>query len=407
MKEYLKIAWRNLWRNKRRTLITMASILFAVFLALLMRSMQLGTYESMERNTIRNTTGYLQLHEAGYWEEKTINNTMADTAGITAGIAGLPNVSIAVPRLESFALGSSGIFSKGVVVIGTDPLSEDRASGLSKRVLEGVYLRQGDEGVLLTIKLAEFLKLKVGDTITLISQGYHGVTAAGIFPVRGIISFPSPVMNNKLLYMDLQAAQEFYGAPDRLTSISVMLHDTRRLEKDMIAIREKTGSRYEIMSWKEMNRELVQSIESDNISGMFMLGILYLVVGFGIFGTLLMMTVERKRELGIMVAVGMQRLKLALILFIETVYIGLTGIVAGTALAMPVLLILHHNPIKLTGEAARAMMEFNADPVLPFSLDPQLFCRQGLVILAITLISSLYPTLLVLRFNILKAIRGH
>jgi ABC-type lipoprotein release transport system permease subunit len=106
MKEYLKIAWRNLWRNKRRTLITIASILFAVFLALLMRSMQLGTYESMERNTIRNTTGYLQLHEAGYWEEKTINNTMADTAGITAGIARLPNVSIAVPRLESFALGS-------------------------------------------------------------------------------------------------------------------------------------------------------------------------------------------------------------------------------------------------------------------------------------------------------------
>ena len=407
MKEYLKIAWRNLWRNKKRTMITMSSVFFAVFLALMMRSMQLGTYDSMERNTIKNTTGYIQVHKLGYWDDKTINNTFGASASFLNSITEVPNVSLVIPRLESFALGSTGILSKGVAVIGTDPEIENKTSGLAKRIIKGKYLEKGDSGVLIVENLARYLKLDIDDTITLISQGYHGVTAAGNYTVSGIISFPSPAMNNKLLFMDLGTAQYLYGATDMLSSISVMLDNPDKLNSSIEAIEHATGPAYEVMSWKEMNVELVQSIESDNISGMFMLGILYIVVGFGIFGTMMMMTLERKREFGVMVSVGMQRYKLASIIFFETIYIALISVLAGIVFASPIMYYLHVNPIRLTGEAAKAMMDFNAEPVMPFAMDIPIFYNQAIVVLILTLIAVIYPLIIIQRFNVLKAIRGH
>lgn len=405
MKEYFKIAWRNLWRNKKRTLITVASVFFAVFLALHMRSMQLGSYDSMRKNTIENTTGYIQVHQKGYWDDQTINNIFTDK-GISKKIDSLTNVRLAVPRLESFALGSSGKQSKGIAVIGTDPEIEDEASGLSKRVTEGRYLEKGDDGVLVVVNLAKYLKLGVGDTITMISQGYHGITAAGIYPIRGIISFPSTTMNNKLLYMDLEQAQHLYGASDMLTSISVMLNDPDELEESMAEVRKITGREFEIMDWREMNIELVQGIESDNISGMFMLGILYIVVGFGILGTMMMMTLERRREFGVMVSVGMQRYKLAMIVLIETIFIAIIGVGSGIILALPLMYYLHLNPIQLSGEAAQAMLDYNAEPVMPFSLDPVIFYNQAIIVLVLTFLAVLYPIIVIHRFNLLKAIKG-
>ncbi len=292
-------------------------------------------------------------------------------------------------------------------MIGTNPEIESKASGLEKRVIEGEYLKKGDDGVLVVVNLAKFLKLGVGDTITLISQGYHGATAAGVYPVRGIISFPSTAMNNKLLYMDLTQAQYLYGAPNMMTSISIMLHDPKKLATDTTAVREKIGPDYEIMEWREMNPEVVQGIESDNISGMFMLGILYIVVGFGILGTMMMMTLERKREFGVMVSVGMQRHKLGTIVFIETIYIALIGVLAGIALATPLMYYFYLNPIRLTGEAAKAMIDMNVEPVMPFSMDLAIYYNQAIVILVLTSIAVLYPLIVIQRFNVLKAIRGH
>lgn len=406
MKEYLKIAWRNLWRNKRRTLITIASIFFAVVLALLMRSMQLGSYDMMEGTVIRNTTGYIQVHKQGYWDDKTINNTLTDTGDLVGQISSLPNINLAIPRLETFALGSSGNLSKGIVVIGTDPEIENDVSGLAKKIHKGEYLKKGDEGVLIDTNLAKFLKLEVGDSIVLLGQGYHGVTAAGIFPIKGTLGFPSSAMSNKLLYMDLGTAQYLYGAENMLTSISIMLDKPKRLENSMEEVNTALGPDYEVMSWREMNIELVQSVESDNISGQFMLGILYLVVGFGILGTMMMMTLERKREFGVMVSVGMQRYKLAIIIFFETIFLAITGIISGVLIGAPIMYMLHLNPIKLAGEAAKAMQDFNVEPILPFSVDISIFMYQALVVFILTFVAVIYPIMLIFFFDRLKAIRG-
>jgi len=406
MKDYFKIAWRNLWRNKRRTLLTITSVLFALFLALIVRSMQLGSYASMVESAVKTSTGYIQVHEKGYWADKSIDNTFETSPELEKKILDHPNVTQITPRLESFALLSSGKQTKGAAVIGTLPGSENEVSGLKNRVVSGEFLAENDQSILIAEGLAQYLKVKVGDTIVILGQGYHGVTAAGAFPVKGIIKFVQPDMNNMMTYIPLALAQELYATPGRLTSLSIMLANPDNMIKTRDDLALIDPGNLEVMVWKEMLVELVQAIEGDNISGLFTLGVLYLVVGFGILGTILMMTMERRREFGIMVAVGMRRYKLAIIILSETLIISIIGIIAGAAASFPLLLYFYHNPIPLTGEAADAMLEYNMEPVMPFLLEPGYFVSQSFVVIIITLLTLIYPLSVIGRFKVINAIKG-
>lgn len=406
MKEYLKIAWRNLWRNRRRTLITISSVLFAVFLSLLMRSMQNGSYARMVESTVKSSTGYIQVHGKGYWEEKSIDHSFILDPAREQSFRSHENVTVMIPRLESFALASSGKQTKGAAVMGTDPAMEDAASGLSARITRGKYLDKDDRGILVSAGLASYLKVDVGDTVVLLGQGYHGVTAAAAFPVTGIVEFVQPDMNNQLIYLPLALAQDLYDSHDRLTSLSLMLEDPDKLNRTRDELAGIDAEALEVMTWKEMLPELVQGIESDNISGMFMLGILYLVVGFGILGTILMMTMERRKEFGVMIAVGMRRTKLAIITFLETLMIGAIGVLAGVILSTPVIYYFYLNPIPLTGEAAEAVLEYNMEPIMPFAFEPGLFIAQSTVVLIITILAAAYPVSMIGRLKVVNAMKG-
>jgi ABC-type lipoprotein release transport system permease subunit len=320
----IKLAWRNIWRNRRRTLITASSIFLAVFFALIMRSMQIGSYARIIESIVHSYTGYIQVHKKGYWEEKEINNAFELTDSLMRKISSVPNVKAAVPRLESFALASTGTKTKGVMVIGIEPGMEEKLSDIKKNIIKGSFLIKDDPGVLLAKRIADYLGMKVNDTLVLISQGYHGVSAAGKFPVRGILHFSSPDLDNTLIYLTLRTAQEFYSAENLVTSVSINLDNKNRIDKTS---RELAGlldpAEYEVMKWDEMLVEVVQHIQADDISGLIMLGILYMIIGFGIFGTVLMMTIERIKEFGVMVSVGMQKTKLAFLVILESIFIGM------------------------------------------------------------------------------------
>lgn len=406
MNEYFKLAWRNLWRNRRRTFITVASVLFAVFLALLMRSMQLGTYDYMVESAVKNSTGYLQVHQNGYWNDKSIDNSLEYSDGLAQRIMNTEGVSGIVPRLESFALISSGTQTKGVAVIGTIPALEDKVSGLANRVIEGAYLTENTRGLLVAEGLANYLQVNLGDSLVLLGQGYHGVTAAAELPVHGIIRFVQPDMNNQLVFLSLQQAQDFYSSPDRLTSISIMLDNPDHLNRVHQSLATIDPQNLEIMTWKEMLHELVQYIEGDNISGLFMLSILYLVVGFGILGTVLMMTMERRKEFGILVAIGMKRHKLSLIILTESIIIGIAGVISGVILSLPLIVYFHYNPIRLSGELAEAVLEYNMEPIMPFALEPSYFVYQSIVVIVITLLAVLYPVTVISKLKVVDAIKG-
>ena len=406
MKEYVKIAWRNLWRNKRRTLLTITSVLFALFLALIMRSMQLGSYALMIESAVKSTTGYIQVHEKGYWADKNLDNTFETSDSLENAILANPNISLSIPRLESFALLSSGLQTKGSAVIGTIPEVEHSVSGLKDRLIEGDYFQENDQAILIAEGLAKYLKVGLGDTVVLLGQGYHGQTAAGAYPIKGIIRFIQPEINNTMTYIPLNLAMELYSSPQRLTSLSIMLKDPDQMMRTKAELTRSCPDNLEIMTWNEMLTEMVNAIEGDNIQGLATLSILYLVVGFGILGTILMSTMERRKEFGIMVAVGMRRTKLAFIVFFETLIMSIIGVLSGIVVSLPLLIYFYNNPIPLTGQAADAMIEYNMEPVMPFLLEPGYFISQSAVVLVITLVTMIYPMLVIGRFKIINAIKG-
>jgi ABC-type lipoprotein release transport system permease subunit len=471
MKNY-KMAWRNLWRNRRRTLITAASIFFAVFFALLMTSLQTGSYDYLYKNAIESYSGYIQLQQENWWDEKTIDNTFDYSEEISDLLMTDENVRATIPRLESFALASSGSTTKGVMVLGVDPekevhlsdLNHNRVSYLiSPMLLEKVSnsdlfseknkqnaelflgyaysnierlmldlgiepkesesfipflnkyatyrnesIKIGEPGVWIGYKLAQFLELDAGDTIVLMGQGYHGATAAGKFEIKGLMRLPMPEMNSNVVYMPFDIAQDFYKCENKITSLIVNL-----LENDDKAVLQ-TGERLgkvapegtKIVDWKEMNEILIAQMEADDVSGKAMLFILYLVIFFGVVGTVLMMTAERKREFGVLVAIGMQKKKLASVMSYEMLYIGLLGIAAASIVCIPIISYGVKNPFIFTGEIAYMMADYGFEAQLVFEPIGVYFLWQAIIVGIMVGISLIYPVRKILGLQVVTALRA-
>ncbi|MFC2124173.1 ABC transporter permease [Bacteroidota bacterium] len=402
----IKLAWRNLWRNKRRTLITVASIFFGVLLSTIMSSMQEGTYSSMIDNVVKFYSGYAQIHDEEYWDEKTINNTFEYSGELIKSVNGVEEVVHYTPRLESFALASSETITKGSLVMGIDPIQEDKVTTVSKWINKGEYLKPGDLGVLVGIDLANYLQLDVGDTMVLISQGYHGVSAAGKYPIRGLLKFGLPELNKQTVYMEISNCQEFYAAENRLTALVLMFKDQYALPKAMRKLDKVIGPPFSIKSWDIMQPEIVSQIEADRAGGLFMKALLYIIIGFGIFGTVMMMVSERKRELGVVIAIGMQRTKLSAILFYETILIGVIGVLTGFAGSIPLIGYMVNNPIPLTGDAAKAMEDMGIEPAMYFSWASSVFYNQVITIFVITALVAIYPVVRSQSFKLSLALRA-
>jgi len=400
------IAWRNLWRKPWRTVITSGSIFFGVLLSAFMTSMQYGSYEAMISNVVKFYSGYMQIFTEEYHENKTINNTFILNDSLKSIIDNEKGITHYTPRLEYFSLASSNEITKGSVVIGVDPEGENKVTGLKKWVKQGSYFDENSDGVLVAIELAKYLKVDVGDTIVLYGQGYHGVMAAAVYPVAGILEFPSPELNKQFIYMTLQSCQELFSAPDRLSSVVLMVEDNYHLPATLKHLKKDIKTPFMVMSWQELQPELVQMIDGDKAGGLFMKSLLYIIITSGILGTILMMVSERKRELGVMIAIGMQRARLGTILFFETFFIGVIGAIAGIFVSIPLTYWYYLNPIPLTGDAAKTMIDMGIEPFMYFSIQPDVYYIQALVVFIITMIISIYPIIKSFTLQLTSALRS-
>ncbi len=406
MKTNFKLAWRNLWRNRRRTIIAISSIVFSVLLASWMRSMQEGSYDSMIENSVKFYSGYLQVQDTAYWDERTLDNSFEAKPELIQEIQKVKDVSLVSNRVESFALAANHLKSKPAMVMGIEPEAENQITGISKKIKDGVFLKNGDKGAVLGKGLAEYLNLNVGDTLVMISQGYHGISASGLFVVKGIMSHPIAEFDKRLVYLDIETAREFYSATGLSTSLVIMTDDHNRVNHIKREIEQITGTQNKVMTWNEMQPEIEQLIESDRGSGIIMLGILYMVIAFGMFSVVLMMVKERSREFAVVHAVGMQKRKLSVVVFFETIFIGLIGCSIGLIISYVFCLYFFYNPIPLTGEMATATEQYGMEPYMFFSLKSSLFYSQMILVFLISVFISIFPIYNIYRLKITKAMRG-
>jgi ABC-type lipoprotein release transport system permease subunit len=471
MKDY-QLAWRNLWRNKRRTLITAASVFFAVFFALVMRSFQLGAYDRLFKNVIETYSGYLQLQHKDYFDDAILDNSFEYDDALGETLKSDPNVKDVVPRLESFALAAAESRTQGVMVMGIDPEGEDRVSDLRNRLVRfrlspaavdalkaealpdriktmlelytgetysstgrlmldlGIsdsdtatvlpmirkhassvnhyFTAIGTASVIIGSGLSEYLKISVGDTMVLTGQGYHGTSAAGKYRVSGIVKLPAPDIDNIIVYIPIEAARELYAAPGMATSAVIGVKEND--DKMVIETGERLGTLISdplvVRDWHQLNALLVNQMEADNKSGAIMIGILYLVIAFGVFGTMLMMLAERRREFGMLVSIGMQKRKLAKVISIEMLLVGFLGVAAGIVASLPVVIYGHLHPLRFTGQIGRMYEDYGFDPVMPTMLPDTYYLWQTVVVFIILLIAIAFSIRKIFRINVIEALRA-
>jgi putative ABC transport system permease protein len=395
-----KLAWRNIWRSRRRSLITMSSILFAVFFAVIMRSLQFGTYDRLIENVVSSYSGYIQVHRAGYWDDQILDNAMTVGNLPTTLREKVPGIVSVLPRIESFALAASEEKTRGVLVVALNPELENAMLGLSDKTTAGTLIASGETSIMLGDRLAERLNVIPGDTLILLGQGYRGMSAAGKYPVRGLISFPSPVLSSSVAFIPYSAGESLFSMEGLATSLVVQIEsdlDARIINRDILSTVDTTA--VESLTWREMMPELVQTIQADSAGGVIMILILYLVISFGIFGTLLMMMNERQFEFGVLLAIGMSRVVLISVLLVEMALLALGGIFAGAAVAYPLQLYFNRNPIQFTGAAADALETYGWEAVMVSSTDLSISVAHALTVLLITAVISLYAVFVLSRLQ--------
>ncbi|NQY12041.1 MAG: ABC transporter permease [Flavobacteriales bacterium] len=402
---YLKLAWRNIWRNKKRTIITCSSIMFAVFFSCSMRSLQYGSYDRMIDNAVRFYAGYIQIHTKGYWDDEFIDYAFLQTPQLEKSLKAIDHLDVAVPRIESFVLTAVGDMSRGALLVGIDPEKEDKLSELKSKLVEGEYLEPNDKSVLVAEGLLNYLDLKLGDTLVMIGQGYHGINSAGKYVIKGVVKFGSFKQNNRLLYLPLKEAQWFYGAEGRITSYALVLPKDKYVDEVVADISKIVDlNQYEVMGWKEMIPELVQQREMDVVGGYIIITILYIIIAFGIFGTVIMMVQERMYEFGVLISIGMSRSVLNVIVALESLMLTMMGVFAGLILSYPVAYYLNVNPIVFADEKIIAAFEkIGEEPVMPFSIDPAIFWSQIIIVFGLSLVISIYPAF---KINLLKPVEA-
>ncbi len=403
----IRLAWRNIWRNKRRSLITAASVSFALFFAIIMRSMQEGTYDNVYDNVIGSSTGYIQIHKKGYWDDPTLENSMVLDVDSLKKTMGVEGIDALVPRLESFSLLSNGPKTKGALIMGVNPMLESKYFRLRENLIDGSLFQQGEASLILTSGLADYFKLGVGDTMVMIGSGYHGVSANAKYLVSGIVKLNSPELNKRLAYLPIQEAQYLFGAYGRISSVLVVPDESDEFPEIAMALKDEldTGEIFEVMTWREMLPELIQAMEADSAGGIVILFILYLVIGFGVFGTILMLIAERVPEFGILISIGMNRGKIAFITFMEILFLGILGVLAGWLLSLPFTYYFYQNPIRLTGRMDETMQEYGLEPLMPFSIDPGIPLSHGIGVLILTVVLSSYAIWKIFQLNPVEAVR--
>ncbi len=402
----IKYSWRNIWRNRRRSIITIASVFFAVFFCVLMLSFSNGVWNHVIDQTLRTQSGHVQIHLKGYWKDQVTDNFMEMDPATIAAIENIGEVAYTSPRLETFALASTEKITKPCALAGIDPVRENRMSSLASHVVDGKYLTPNDDGILVGKTLSEYMHLSVGDTLALIGQGYHGANAAALFPVKGVVQLPIPEMDSRFIYASLPKAQEFISFPDGESGLLITLKNERKLDDAVNRIREKVDtSRYEILPWTVTMDKLLNQASSDKAFSHIIMFILYVIVGFGILSTFIMLANERRHEFALLVSLGMRRGRLVKSLLVELTAMTFLGVLAAVLVTVPIVLYFHYHPIALTGNLADTMLQYGMEGVLPMDSSPMVWISQICIIVVITCIMAIYPVRKILNLEIDKAIK--
>ena len=405
----LPIAWRNLWRNRRRTYLTAGGIAFAVVLLAFALSMQLGTYATMIDNATSLLSGHLQIQRAGYRDDPRLETTIAGSSELRARLEQIAGVRAASERVESFVLASAGERSFGSLMIGVDAAREQAVSNLSRHVVAGRYLTDRPSGsdveVFAGATLAKNLGLAVGGDLVLLGTDKNGGVAAVSGRLVGTFETGEPELDRGLLEIPIDAARAALALGDEAHAI-VARSDLLDVDVLTARVRAATTPDEVVLDWRALLPDVRQAIALDRATGQILFGMLALLVAFSIVSTFVMLVFERTREFGVLLAIGMKPWRIIGMLELEACWLALIGIGVGVAIAVPLVLWASHVGIGM-GAGAQLLERFYMAGRLYPALSRRSLVEPSVILATATLVAAFLPSVRVRNLTPVGAMRDN
>jgi len=405
----VKMAWRNIWRNPRRSILTMTAIAFACLLLVFMLSFQFGSYDTMINSAVKIHTGHLQVQAEGYQDKRTMRLVVPDPGAIGSILERTPGIDAYTYRANAFSLVSSEERTYGIVVIGIDPAREADVSTLKKVIRQGSYLSEGDTNqALLGELLAKNLQVGLGDELVVIGQGRDGSVAATVVEVKGTYNSGQDEFDRSSIHIPLKHFQDVYamrGGVHEVVALGKSLGAIPAIRKTVEDTIENNDPKnlLVVLDWIDLMPGLIEGIKLDLISGLILYCILVLVVAFSILNTFLMAVFERTKEFGVMMAIGTTPRRLTKLLLLESIAMTVIGIVVGIIAGCLITWYFQVHGIVISG-MSEVVRQFG----IPERMYPKLSFLSVTIgptlVLFITSLTALYPALRVRRLRPVEAL---
>ena len=401
----LAIAWKNIWRNKVRSLVVITAVMLGLWAGAFILAYVFGMINQRLEDAIGNEISHLQLHHTEFYADYDPKFHLDNGQQIMENIESHSSVKAYTGRVLVYGMAGSATTNTGGKFIGIDPAKEDEVTKLAGMIVEGDYLQKQDRNkVLVGKKLADKLKVKLRSKIVLTFQDVEGNIVAGAFRIKGIFkSYNSSLEESNLYTLDKDLSR-LLNIQDQVHEIAVLLHDEEQVNT-FVATLAGQYPEARVESWKEISPELGLMVESLDQYMIIFFVIILLALSFGIVNTMLMAVLERVKEIGMLMAIGMNRSKLFGMIALETIFMVLVATPFGLLLAYLTIYWFNKNGLDLSGIYQEGYAAYGFKSIIYPQLDAIYYYRIMILVMITAILASVYPAITALRLDPVKAIR--
>lgn len=399
-----QIAWRNVWRNKVRSLVVIASVAVGIWAATFIAAFSSGMRHRYVETAIHNEVSHIQVHVKGYLDDPELSESISNVNAVISKIKKLPGVKSVSSRLLVNAMAATASTSTGVLLRGIDTLDENNTTGIGSNIMEGSYLSGATLPAFISTELAKKLHVKLKHKIVFTFQDAQGNMTSAAFRVTGIFKTNNSTFDLQNVFLrdtDLSALLKMDG---EASEIAVLL----KRDNDVPLVLSKLKAlfpNYDVEDWRQIAPELALTVDSLNETLYMFILIIVLALVFGIVNTMLMAILERSHEIGMLMAIGMNRNKLFRMITTETFFLSLVGTPVGLLLAYITIMVTGKYGISL-GLFAEGLSSYGISKMVYPELGASVYGVIAMFIFAGTVLASFYPAIRALKLNSVEAMRA-
>jgi len=403
------VAWRNLWRHKRRSLITAFAMAIGVSLCMSMIAWTDGMFEEMFRVMVEEQLGHVQVHHPDYPAKGLVFDTLGDRDALLAAIDALPDTVAASPRIDGFALLGGETMSAGGLVVGVDPARHRQVSTLPDQIVEGRYL--GDaaaQEIVVGHKLAREIAVGLGDEVVAVTQATDGSTGNELYTVVGLFKTGDGAMDRSGGYVHLADAEALLYLPDQAHGVTVLTRDAEAVEAYAAALRAAVATDgVQVQPWWEASPSTAQMMNMRDFTAWFLLGIVFAVAAFGVINTMMMSVYERTTEMGVLRALGLSTGRLVWLVVVESFFLAAVAAAIGLAIGglLDWYLVVHGLDFSGSMPDGFSWEGVTLDPVMRGTVNASGVIAPVLAVFGVSILASLWPAWRATRLQPVTAIR--